>query len=190
MKIFISGGCKNGKSSYAERLAKLQKKDGLPLYYIATMKPVDQEDYERIKRHVKERDGLGFETMEQAENINEVLIRGNQEGSFLLDSTTALLANEMFVDGAVKIDVLKKVGKELEEMIQALENIVIVSDYIFSDADRFFDETKQYQKGLAYLDRVCAKNCDIVMEICFGNPIIHKGGDVYETLMERTLHVD
>ena len=185
LKIFISGGCKNGKSTHAEKLAVIQKKEGVPLYYIATMKPVDLEDKERIRRHVKEREGLGFETIEQAEHISKLLYNANQKGSFLIDSTTALLANEMFKEGKLEEDIAKKIGLELQEVIKKIDNVVIVSDYIFSDAEDFSEETKLYQKNLAYLDRVCAKNCDIVIEICYGSKVIHKGGDYYETLMER-----
>ncbi len=184
MKIFISGGCKNGKSTYAQELAVKQKIEGLPLYYVATMEPVDLEDKDRIKRHVNEREGLGFETVEQPKNINGLLTYTNQKASFLIDSTTALLANEMFQEGIMKDGIAKKIGQELQEVILTLDNVVIVSDYIFSNMEDFFAETKQYQKNLAYLDKICAKNCDIVLEIFYGNPIIHKGGKEYEALME------
>ena len=62
MRIFISGGCKNGKSYYAQHLAKAQQTNFL--YYIATMQPVDSEDDERIIRHKQERDDWGFTTIE------------------------------------------------------------------------------------------------------------------------------
>ena len=54
MSVFISGGCKNGKSFYAQRIAKA---GGAPLYYIATMIPHDEEDLARIRRHRDERAG-------------------------------------------------------------------------------------------------------------------------------------
>ncbi len=185
MKIFISGGCKNGKSTYAQELAVKQKTEGLPLYYVATMEPVDGEDEARIQRHRKEREGLSFETVEQPKNIMDLLIKSNCKGSFLIDSTTALLANEMFQGGIINDGIVEKIGKELEEVISQLDHVVIVSDYIFSNIEDFSKETKQYQRNLAYLDKICAKNCDVVLEICFGNQIIHKGGNEYEALMER-----
>ena len=46
MNIFISGGCKNGKSMYAQKLAKeMADARGRALYYIATMIPTDEEDH-------------------------------------------------------------------------------------------------------------------------------------------------
>ena len=51
MIIYVSGGCKNGKSSLAEDWAKTLS-GGKPLYYIATMIPHDSEDNARIERPV------------------------------------------------------------------------------------------------------------------------------------------
>lgn len=49
MNIFISGGCKNGKSYHAQELARdMARENSLPLYYLATMIPTDEEDRARI----------------------------------------------------------------------------------------------------------------------------------------------
>ena len=47
MHTFISGGCKNGKSYYAQHIARAQ---GAPLYYVATMISTGAEDDARIAR--------------------------------------------------------------------------------------------------------------------------------------------
>ena len=70
MNILISGGCKNGKSYYAQKLAlSMAQERSLPLYYLATMIPVDDEDRARIERHLKEREGWGFDTIERGLDI-------------------------------------------------------------------------------------------------------------------------
>ena len=70
MNIFISGGCKNGKSYHAQELARgMAQENNLPLYYLATMIPRDEEDDARIRRHLSEREGWGFDTIEQGVNI-------------------------------------------------------------------------------------------------------------------------
>ncbi len=173
MRIFIQGGSKNGKSSYAEQLAKAQSKG--KLYYIATMKPVDDEDVERIKNHQNSRSGMGFDTVEYPQNIIEVLRDCDTKGSFLLDSTTALLANEMFQGKEFIKAAGEAVGEQIKTLIRGIEDIVIVSDAIFSDAEEFDDYTRAYQKGLAYVDRCCAKECDVVIESCYHQMILHKG---------------
>ena len=95
MKAFITGGAKNGKSTLAQELAVHLAAGGVR-YYIATMIPADAEDDERIRRHVADRAGLGFETLECPRHILSCLASADRNGVFLLDSVTALVQNEMF----------------------------------------------------------------------------------------------
>ena len=174
MNIFISGGCKNGKSYYAQHLAKQQAAGNSPLYYIATMAPADEEDDARILRHRKERDGWGFITLEQSRNIGA--LQADFSGSFLMDSVTALLSNEMFrEDGTVDRTAHLRVAKELEQLAEKSGNIVFVSDYIYSDAVKYEELTELYRKGLAWIDRALARACDAVIEVSYGNILFLKG---------------
>ena len=181
MRIFISGGVKNGKSFHAQHLAKKQQAGGL--YYIATMRPTDTEDNERIERHLKERDGWGFTTVEQHADIERILKTCDHSGSFLLDSTTALLANEMFHEAGVNENACEKITAGLSQVLSQVENIVIVSDYIYSDADIFDALTEKYRESLAAIDRFLAARCDIVLEIYYSNVVVHKGGEAYEAIL-------
>jgi len=176
MRIFISGGCKNGKSTYAQILAKHQHNPPHPLYYVATMKATDSEDDMRIKRHQDERDGWGFTTVEQPINIEGVLTNCNLNGSFLLDSLTALLANEMFsATGEFDGNAYERIAAGLVRVLSNVSNIVIVSDYIYSDAFVYGSFTENYRKSLAMLDCLAAKHCDIVLEAAYTQIITHKG---------------
>jgi len=194
MRIFISGGCKNGKSTYAQhvaarrrppkgrtceanvlRLAKHQSNPSFPLYYVATMKATDGEDDERIARHQDERHGWGFITVEQPTNIEDILSSCNSNGSFLLDSLTALLANEMFSStGEFDENACERITTGLTQVLSNVKNIVVVSDYIYSDAAIYDNFTENYRKSLATLDRLAAKHCDVVLETAYTQIITHK----------------
>lgn len=199
MKIFISGGCKNGKSYYAQHLAKHQQNMGQgenlakhqqsmglgALYYIATMDSTDHEDDERIKRHKSEREGWGFVTVEQKQNIERVLDLCDHGGSFLLDSLTALLANEMFAaKGAIHTKAFDKIAEGILAIMSCIDNIVIVSDYIYSDAILYDPLTEIYRKSLAKLDLLAVKHCDVVIEVCYTQIIVHKGREVFNAAFE------
>lgn len=173
MNVFISGGCKNGKSYYAQRLTKeMSESENKPLYYIATMKPVDEEDRARIKRHIEEREGWGFITIEQPCNILEILNGEYCQGAFLLDSVTALLSNEMFrQDGTIDFDAPKRLAKELTEFAKATGNTVFVSDFIYADGKNYDNLTEEYRKGLAYIDKILAAHCDKVYEVTYSSII-------------------
>ena len=173
MSTFISGGCKNGKSYYAQRVAKAC---GTPLYYIATMIPRDGEDEARIRRHRAERAGWGFETLECGADILACLDRADASGSFLLDSVTALLSNEMFTPEGIDAEAPERLTHELREFVRRAPNTVLVSDYIYSDAMLDDDWTNAYRAGLARIDRALAECCDNVLEVVDGQVIAHKGG--------------
>ncbi|HML36573.1 MAG TPA: bifunctional adenosylcobinamide kinase/adenosylcobinamide-phosphate guanylyltransferase [Bacillota bacterium] len=185
MNIFISGGCKNGKSYYAQQLAKQQAEGGRPLYYLATMEPVDEEDRARILRHRQEREGWGFTTLEWSRGIGA--LDADFSGSILLDSVTALLSNEMFAsaqrddssapsgrqDGSAGFEVDRtaylRVAEELVTLAEKSGNVVFVSDYIYSDAVQYDELTELYRKGLAWIDRALAQKCDAVIEVAYGH---------------------
>ncbi len=185
MKIFISGGCKNGKSYLAQRLAKMQGQNK-PLYYIATMLSADDEDNERIKRHKADREGWGFETTEKSCNIEQILDNLNHQGSFLLDSLTALLANEMFLcDGTINTNAAEKIKLGVTALTDTISDIVFVSDYIYSDALRYDKYTEAYRHALGDIDCYTASRCDAVIETAYSNVIIHKRTEEFEKLYEK-----
>lgn len=177
MIIFITGGAKNGKSSLAQDLAVALSKGG-PHYYIATMIPADEEDHQRIRRHIADRDGMGFTTIECGRNILSCLPQVDPGASFLLDSATALLLNELFPDPTsceMDIGAANRCGDDLVTFSKSVANIVIVSDYIYSDAARYDEVTRTYQKCLASIDRRLAAVSDTVLEVTAGNIVVHKG---------------
>lgn len=172
MHTFISGGCKNGKSWYAQRLAKA---GGAPLYYVATMISTGAEDDQRIARHIRERDGWGFATLECGRDILSCLEHADCNGSFLLDSVTALLANEMFSPEGFDASAPERVADALEEFVRRTKSAVFVSDYIYGDAQIFDEWTENYRRGLAYIDRRLAECCENVLEVSAACVICHKG---------------
>lgn len=178
MNLFISGGCKNGKSMYAQKWAfDLARKENLPLYYVATMKTKDSEDEARVRRHRQERAGWGFETIECATDICSCLEdkNVNRNGVFLLDSVTALLENEMFgEDFVLDEDASRRTAEQLVEFAKMTGNTVFVSDYIYGDAMIPEGSTQEYMRGLAHCDRVLAKICDHVIEVSVGSAVQYK----------------
>ena len=101
MRILLVGGSKSGKSMLAQELCRTL---GGPLYYWATMAPVDDEDRARIARHQEERRGWGFTTVEQGRDLTAALPQIDPVGTVMFDSVTAALANEMFYESAAEPD--------------------------------------------------------------------------------------
>ncbi len=174
MNVFISGGAKNGKSTYAQNLAvAMAKEKKCSLYYVATMIPHDDEDRARIERHRHDRQGLGFKTIECGTDI-EREIEG-RDGVFLIDSVTALLSNEMFrSDGTVDPEASIRISESLKRLCAKKDGLIFVSDYIYSDTITYEELTEAYKQGLAIIDKALASVCDRVVEMTFGFPIDYK----------------
>ena len=177
MTVFISGGAKNGKSTFAQDLTIALAKGG-ESYYVATMISSGKEDDERIRRHIAQRDGMDFETIECFRNIMDCLHTADKTGAFLVDSVTALLQNALFPaekNYEMDLSAANRCADELVTFAGAVRHVVFVSDYIYSDAERYSAATEMYRKCLADIDRRLAEICDTVIEVSAGQPIIHKG---------------
>ena len=177
MTCFISGGAKNGKSTLAQDIA-VALAGGGRLYYVATMISTGSEDDDRIRRHIADREGMGFETVECFRNILDCLETADKNGVFLVDSVTSLIQNSLFPvekNYEMDLDGANRCADELVAFAHTVCHAVFVSDYIYSDAERYSESTEMYRKCLADIDRRLAKVCDTVIEVSAGQLIIHKG---------------
>ena len=179
MIVFLSGGAKNGKTALAEDIAVKLSGDG-QRFYVATMIPYDDEDRARIARHVEERAEKGFGTLEIPRNIASAADpeHGGPEATFLVDSVTALLLNEMYpasFDAEADPAAADRCRDGLLRLAKEAKNAVFVSDYLYSDAIRYDTFTENYRRDLASLDRALAAVSDTVIEMTAGIPVCRKG---------------
>lgn len=175
MNYLVIGGSKSGKSNISEQIALDLNKD--KVIYIATMKPFDIEDEERIKNHIKAREGLNFITIEKERSLHEIVNEIKEQDTVLLDSITSLLTNEMFAGNEIITDPSIKILTSLDLIMNKAENTVIVSDFIFNDSVEYDDITEIYKKELGIINRHLARICENVIECAFGNVKYHKGGN-------------
>lgn len=177
MTVFISGGAKCGKSTLAQNLT-LTLAEGGRHYYVATMISTGAEDDDRIRRHIADRAGMGFETVECFQNILDCLNKADREGTFLVDSVTALMQNALFPaekNYEMDISAAQQCTDELVTFAKTVKHAIFVSDYIYSDAQRYDVATESYRKCLADADRRLAEVCDTVVEVAAGQRILQKG---------------
>ena len=92
MLALITGGSGSGKSEYAEELICSL---GDSRVYLATMKVSGEEGFTRIMRHLRQREGREFLTVEKETAIADITIP--PEANVLLEDMGNLLANTMFM---------------------------------------------------------------------------------------------
>ena len=121
---------------------------------------------------------MGFETIGQGRNLPECLNRVDCRGTFLLDSVTALMMNEMYPDPATwKMDpgAGERTAKSLVSFAARTQNGVFVADDLGGDPVMYDLETEAFRRMLACSLKTLAAVCDTVVEVTAGIPLVWKG---------------
>ncbi len=170
MLTLVTGGSASGKSEYAESLVCASANTNR--WYIATMQPFDAECEARIARHRAMRRTKGFQTMERYFDLSGIHVP--KQSIILLECLSNLVANELFDPNgagknteAVIFDGVRKLGQEAEQ-------VIIVSNEVFSDGAVFDGEMTDYLRILGNLNRKIAAMADRVVELVVGISIRHK----------------
>jgi len=91
--LYISGGARSGKSRYAEQRALALAG---PRSYIATCPIIDDEMATRIDRHRQRRDGQGWHTIEEPQDLTAALQTTRDSRVVLVDCITLWINNLLY----------------------------------------------------------------------------------------------
>ena len=124
--IFITGGARSGKSSFAENLAKNYNKD---ITYIATLNFIDEEMRDRIKKHKSRRDER-FLLVEKYKEFDRVYKALPLKNPVLFDCLTNMISNLLLenrvdfekVSGEEISTFEKTIDLELDKLLLAIKN--------------------------------------------------------------------
>ena len=150
-----------------QRLTR-QLADGGPMYYWATLEPRDGEDRAIVRRHLAERDGWGFETIEQGRQLPQALKWVSPAGTVLFDSITACLACQMFSAPEPDGEAPRRTAEELLVISRHPAHFVCVCDELWRDGVAYETWTETYRRGLAEICRTLAAEFDVVCELTAG----------------------
>ncbi len=189
MFILVTGGSGSGKSAYAEECACAAGCSRM--YYIASMICHDEESRERVRKHREMRSGKGFVTIERYTDIAGLRLpchsfsahlpgsgRGNDAGPrtesvcVLLECLSNLTANEMFDKDGSGERAGEAVKAGIDSLLKQCDNLVVVTNEIFSDGIRYDRETENYMRVLAEINGHLALLADRVVEVVCGIPVI------------------
>lgn len=176
----ITGGSGSGKSAYAEQC--ILDCAGMQRVYIATMQPFGEEGQARIARHRKMRAEKQFSTIECYTGLKNVKVEPGS--NVLLECMSNLTANEIFApEGAGWELAEKEILTGVSNLARQAQNLVIVTNEIFSDGYQYEKETMEYQRILGRINVCLAKMADCVTEVVYGIPVRIKN-EYDENIME------
>ena len=189
MLLFISGGVRSGKSTLGEKMVNELATDNK--IYLATSKTYDDEMKLRIQKHQKNREKKGFITIEKSENIGEIIPNLKKTDTVMMDCLGTLVANEMFYDYSVKYNdelknkVVEKIYSDIVKINEAVLNLIVISNEIFSSGITYDEATEYYIEVIGELHIKIASIADKAIECVFGCNIDHKAKGNLEFRMKN-----
>lgn len=175
MFTFVFGGAASGKSEYAEALAVSLAGSALPRFYLATMRPMDEESRTRIARHRTMRQGKSFQSLECPHGLGRLCLP--ERGVVLLECLSTLAANEQFsLEGAGE-NAVCAILEGVKSLLQQSEHLVVVSNSIFSDGIFYDPNTQRYLQNLGFLHQRFASWANYVVEVVAGIPLVIKDSE-------------
>ena len=136
--IYITGGARSGKSSFAEELAKKHT----DVLYIATAACLDEEMQDRINRHQQQRSAT-WQTIEEQLKPYNYINKSVQQDAILLDCLSVWVSNlilQYWNDETgftcAKNEVINKVLAEVKKLTLAADHynktLIVVSNEVGS----------------------------------------------------------
>ena len=176
MVILVTGGSGSGKSAYAEECACAFNCG--QMYYIAAMICRDDESRARISRHREMRSGKGFTTIERYTDLAGLRLPDHGAGKtdicVLLECLSNLTANEMFDENGSGDGAEEAVKAGIDSLLKQCDNLVVVTNEIFSDGIRYDSASEKYRQVLAGINAYLAALADRVVEVVCGIRVILK----------------
>ena len=170
MRILLTGGSGSGKSTYAEKLARAFP---APRYYIATMRPYDEECQVKIHRHRQQRESGQFITIERQTDVRAIELPGR--GTALLECMCNLLSNEMFDESGEVREVEEKVLADIEALSEKCDTLILVTNEVGGGTGEFTPEVLRYIETLGRINRSLVASSDYAAELVCGIPLTLKG---------------
>ncbi|MDD5772703.1 MAG: bifunctional adenosylcobinamide kinase/adenosylcobinamide-phosphate guanylyltransferase [bacterium] len=165
--IFIFGGIRSGKSSYAVQLAKKLSKKAA---FIATASASDEEMKKRIKLHKSSRPKF-WKTIEENENVAEVVERLIVGYDVVIIDCLGLLISNLMYKGITDSQITKKIKILAQVISKKKQNIILVSNDVGSSLVPDNPLGRRFADLVGFGNQIMAKNADEVIFMQAGIPV-------------------
>lgn len=181
--IFITGGARSGKSTFAENLSKKYNKN---ITYIATLNFIDEEMENRIEKHKSRRDS-SFTTIEVYKEFSKVFLNIPKENVILLDCIGNMLNNFLFekeIDfdniSNEEIEALEvRIEKEFDELLVEIDkhknDVILVTNEVGLGLVPPYALGRIYRDILGRINQKLAQRASEVYFVVSGIPMKIKG---------------
>jgi adenosylcobinamide kinase/adenosylcobinamide-phosphate guanylyltransferase len=174
--ILVTGGCRSGKSDYAQRLAESLPPTRL---YVATSPVTDDEMRRRIDEHRKARQGRSWETAEEELDLAGVFCRQSSHNTLLVDCITLWVNNLMYYaerEGreVSEADIATQCHQMLDAAATCSGTVIFVTNEVGMGVVPENALARRYRDLVGRANRVIAERADTVTLVTCGIPFTLK----------------
>ena len=120
-------------------------------------------------------EGKGFLAVEQYTDISKAADKlGSQADTLLIECLSNLCANEIFSPEGAGQEAEQRIAQGIAALGDQYENVIVVTNEIFSDGIAYPRETMDYIQTLGRLNARLARWADGVVEVFCGIPLYRK----------------
>jgi len=170
--VFVIGGCRSGKSSYAMQTA--EKVPAEQKIFIATCVPQDDEMKRRVARHQKER-SQNWVTVEAPLDLPEAILQNSRRGDVILIDCLTLWVSNLLIETGDE----KKIEDTIPQLIEALQKatcpIVLVSNEVGTGIVPENQLARQFRDITGWVNQAVARCANKVVWMVAGIPVTVKG---------------
>jgi adenosylcobinamide kinase/adenosylcobinamide-phosphate guanylyltransferase len=157
--IFILGGARSGKSTYAVELAKRISKK---VIFIATAAPSDKEMKKRVKLHKRSRP-KHWDLIEEEKDVSTVLDKFKNKYKVILIDCLGLFVSNLFMDNLKDKEIEKRVQKLVKIILKTNVTVILVSNEVGSGIVPNNALTRRFRDIVGRANQVMAKYADEVI---------------------------
>lgn len=176
--IYISGGCRSGKSAYAQRLA--ENTPGRRAY-LATCPLIDTEMEQRIALHQRQRANREWETIEAPLDLTGAIEHAEDFDVLLIDCLTLWVNNLLYEAEQKGVSLSEQmISKQCTELVAVCrkrnQTIIFVSNELGMGLVPADSVSRRYRDCLGRCNQTIAKLADEAIFMVSGIPLTLKQG--------------
>ena len=164
--VFITGGVRSGKSSYAEQY--LMNEHATRNVYVASGVATDREMEQRIAYHQRDRAGYPVDwiTIEQPRQMEQLPAAIKKDDGVLWDCVTTWLANELYVSDMEEVE--EQLFITIDRLLQKVKVMVIVSNEVLDEQVTGYESVILYQQWIGRIHQRLVAKADEAYEMEYG----------------------
>ncbi len=165
---FVTGGCRSGKSRYAQNLAEeLAEKNRI---FIATCVPYDDEMKERVENHKKTRDKT-WSTIEAPILLADAISGPYEKADVILVDCLTLWLSNLMLDPSETKNIKARVNELTQALKQAPCPVILVSNELGQGIVPENRLARKYRDLVGNTNQKIARVADFVVLVVAGIPM-------------------